>query len=604
MQTAETFRLGNIERVWRNIIPDIVPLDQGMNDLIEFHLCRDTELQFLIDTKHTDSQVSNVFSKLMILHLEEMENLEELCNGPLPFDFLKSLENLSINYCKNLQSLFKYIPNLCNLKSMILHGCSMVFLFQLSTFRSLVSLERLEIMNFEHLEYIITDERKGGESIEEIVVDDDDDDNDSRSRGAMFPKLVDLRIERCPELESILSFLSAHDLPALEYLQIRNCYNLKYIFGQDVKLGSLKQMELDGLLHFIDIFAKSYGTMTSAIKEPSPISMDISKPQTQLDDIKCNIFSCYGKTPLVSEDQQQDSLTPLVNLSPYVIEPDNIWQRARCLSRQSHILCNIKEIKLYSILNMESVFTLSIARRMLLETLTVEKCGILKHIIIDTGDDSGGNNLDDVFPKLKELYIQNCWYLKSIFGHYNDDHDHPNQIEIHLPALECLHLFYLPRLVAMSPKQYHTTFPSLKDLAFQKRPQVAAKCIGDCISNSVTTRCVDGTTIKELKGNMEHFLTLEKLFSNDSKVESIFCLTEVNEQQMNLGLQKIVLYDQHLMTVLKKKNGGREGGFRRRGKKKEEERFVFSFRVFIFIPPVCDPVRADLSCLINQTALI
>jgi len=104
MQEAEVIRLRRIEGGWRNIIPEIVPLDQGMNELVELTLRSISQLKFLIDTKHTESQVSKVFSKLVVLDLNELENLEKLFNGPLSFDSLNNLEKLSIYNCKHLKA--------------------------------------------------------------------------------------------------------------------------------------------------------------------------------------------------------------------------------------------------------------------------------------------------------------------------------------------------------------------------------------------------------------------------------------------------------------------------------------------------------------------
>ena len=327
MQEAEVLRLRRIEGGWRNIIPEIVPMDHGMNDLVELNLESISQLQCLIDTKHTESQASKVFSKLVVLHLYKLENLEELCNGPLSFDSLNSLEKLSISDCKHLKSLFKCNINLFNLKSVSLEGCPMLtYLFQQSTAAvSLLSLERLEINDCGCLEYII-DERKGQESRGEIV-----DDNNSTGQGSIFQKLEVLSIKECPELEFVLPFLSTHDLPALESITIESCDKLKYIFGQDVLLGSIKKMELGGIPNFINIFPECNRTMSSSVKKPS----SISEPQEQSDPIKCNMFSwtdiyfCgknYGhnklrsttntKIPLVSEDQPQDNR--MVTLLPSI----------------------------------------------------------------------------------------------------------------------------------------------------------------------------------------------------------------------------------------------------------------------------------------------
>ncbi|GAU42680.1 hypothetical protein TSUD_131080 [Trifolium subterraneum] len=60
------------------------------------------------------------------------------------------------------------------------------------------------------------DERKREESGGEIV----DEDNANTSHGSMFQKLEVLKIKKCPEVELILPFVSAHDLLTLESITI------------------------------------------------------------------------------------------------------------------------------------------------------------------------------------------------------------------------------------------------------------------------------------------------------------------------------------------------------------------------------------------------
>ena len=57
--------------------------------------------------------------------------------------------------------------------------------------------------------------------------------------------------------------------------------------------------------------------------------------------------------------------------------------------------------------------------------------------------------------------------------------------------------------------------------------------------------------LQELSGNVDHFLALERLdVNNNTKVESIICLNEINEQQMNLALKNINLDVLPMMTCL------------------------------------------------------
>jgi hypothetical protein len=152
-------------------------------------------------------------------------------------------------------------------------------------------------------------------------------------------------------------------------------------------------------------------------------------------------------------------------------------------------LVNISKIK--------SLFILSIAPKMSLESLTIYRCDELEHVVVDIGDGSGGNELGiNVFPKLKALHVYYCEKLEYIFGNMNasDDYDQNNsEIQLHLPALKSLDLVNLPSLISMSPRQYHTTFPLLNNLLLSKCSQVDVKSIGDFTS---TSRHQDSTAIK------------------------------------------------------------------------------------------------------------
>ncbi|KEH33707.1 hypothetical protein MTR_3g048603 [Medicago truncatula] len=139
-------------------------------------------------------------------------------------------------------------------------------------------------------------------------------------------------------------------------------------------------------------------------------------------------------------------------------------------------MCKIKVITLVNLPRIKSVFILSVASGMLLETLTVKSCDELKHIIVDIGDGSGNDNI--VFPQLKELYVENCGKLEYIFGHIDDSDDHQNY-NPHLPALKCLKLCRLPSLTGMCTKNYRTTFPPLAVLELINCTQFDIKSIGD-----------------------------------------------------------------------------------------------------------------------------
>jgi hypothetical protein len=77
-------------------------------------------------------------------------------------------------------------------------------------------------------------------------------------------------------------------------------------------------------------------------------------------------------------------------------------------------MCNIKVIKLGWIRGIKSVFTLSVAQKMLsLESLSVFNCDELKYIIEE--DDDENKEISNVFPKLRTLAVIKCNKLEYVF---------------------------------------------------------------------------------------------------------------------------------------------------------------------------------------------
>ncbi|CAK8566068.1 unnamed protein product [Lathyrus sativus] len=383
IQAAEALRLRRIWWEWVNVIPEIVPMDHGMNDLVELQLSCISQLKCLIDNKHGNSQVTTVFSKLVKLVLTQMECLEELCNGPLSFNSLKSLEYLFITECNQLQRIFTCNLNLCNLKSLILIQCPMLIsISELTTSRSLVSLEKFEISKCEKIEYII-DEKKEKKSRGEIV-----DDDSMESHKSMFPKLRDLHIDQCHGLEFKFLLLSIQDLPALESLSISCSEKLQYIPSQYVLLGSLKNMKLRNLPNLINIFPKCHPTTSSG---------EASKPGKQLEPMEGSVFLWNNICCLGKKYRQKSMINASTTLS----------------------LNYLSWIKIERCEKLEFVFSTSILRCLpQLIFLKIEECKELKHLIEDDLENEKSitfRSANTYFPKLEILTVGNCNKLKCVF---------------------------------------------------------------------------------------------------------------------------------------------------------------------------------------------
>jgi len=86
---------------------------------------------------------------------------------------------------------------------------------------------------------------------------------------------------------------------------------------------------------------------------------------------------------------------------------------------------------------------------------------------------------------------------------------------------------------------------------------------------------------------MEHFVALERLKLDNSKVESICRLNEAGERQMNLGWQNIELHNLHMMTYLfvgLKNSFDLENLARLKIMGCEKLEIVFSTSIIMFLP--------------------
>ncbi|KAK7390568.1 hypothetical protein VNO78_25877 [Psophocarpus tetragonolobus] len=484
VQKTENLHLFELQEIWRSFIPAVVePRDQATGNLYELRLTRISQLHYLINTKHIGSQVQYGFSKLVVLVLKEMENLKKLFTGPLPFELLKSLEKLSILNCLNLQGkLFMSNITLCNLKSLGLFSCPMlVSVFQLSTAQSLLLLEDLSIDNCEKLKSIITYERKRQNLGEEIV----DGDNVDRTGGSLFTSLKTLRITRCPQLDFILPVVTSQDVPKLRVVEIRNCIELKYIFEpyqhkhdeQHFIFVALKEMVLETLPNFVDIFPECDESMCSFVKRSSPkVGSNTHKESTS---IRCNIFSWLKSTkvPLDSKDRYQHQSLSSVHASSVIEQELNVdLMKIQLIGPEIFFtLQNISELTIGKCKKVKVIFsTAKLECLPQLHTLSIFECNELKHVI----DEDIRNQRLSFFPRLKVLVITECKNLQCVF---------PMSTGKMVPELELLVIKEASKLeeVFGCESDQKVEIPNLKIVKFITLPNlckgIGFETVNDCL---------------------------------------------------------------------------------------------------------------------------
>ncbi|XP_019460168.1 PREDICTED: uncharacterized protein LOC109359929 [Lupinus angustifolius] len=492
---AEILHLKEMKRGWRNLIPEIVPMeDECMGDLVELSLESCLKVECLVNTQHNRSLV---FSKLEELKLSSMDSLKELCIGDIPSDFLESLKSISIEHCAHLQGiLFKKNTNLSHLKSVKLFDCQqLTFIFQISIVQSLALLEELRIGECKLLTNII------------------EDGNGPKSNLLIFPKLKTLEVESCDQLECILPVTFPRDIMLLQNIKISKCPKLKFIFYEEEDIPmSLQKVELCDMSNFFNISIESY----SLFKRSS--SRNYFKAKQKQYAIKLRSAS---RMKIQEEDGVTDHQISLVSSSDSPPQGLNIL-----------VVRNIKQLVLKDLHKIKYLFTLSTASSMMLEILIIDSCRELKHII-DIGDVGEGKNFD-VFLKLKELSMSWCSQLECMFGLMDDQNF--NEIHIHLPSLKKLNLQNLLKFSISS-----MTWIYLKEFVLIQCPDFSVNPISNMKIHLDSNKMVS-TTIEDIREMDKHFLSLETLTIENYKAENIFCVSGVKIiGQVRLGLQCLQL---------------------------------------------------------------
>jgi len=127
------------------------------------------------------------------------------------------------------------------------------------------------------------------------------------------------------------------------------------------------------------------------------------------------------------------------------------------------IMHNIRKIELKGFDKVKYLFKSSIASSLMLESLRIEQCDGLEHII-DIEDEYGKESLNAIFPNLRQLLVCDCRQLKYMLGQYPVVNQACEEIHIHLSSLEFLSLRNLPNFVSICATNNLTmTWPSLKE---------------------------------------------------------------------------------------------------------------------------------------------
>ncbi|RDX98021.1 Disease resistance protein, partial [Mucuna pruriens] len=401
---AEYLHLARLCGGYKNVIPSMDP--QGMNELILLFLesCGEIECLFdsnIITNSNVDMlQTEVVFSNLTVLNLYDLDSLREVFHDTSSRCSLENLQQLKIEYCKQLYYIsFPRNSKLYRLKEISISSCpKLTSLFMPSIADTLVLLESLEISECNELKHII-----------EWNVD-------------------------CAQTHTSLK------LPKLSTLRIKNCIKLEYIFpvcfGTEMEhhLSMFKHQshQLHSLPNLKTLYCSECPRLSKFFGQKAVIDSDIQQHTNEMEkDVLCLISSLEFKVGLQFKYLALEHVgveVPL-NLDLSNLELWNLFELKFIWKGPTNFLTLqlLDTIVVRGCPKLKTIFSPTIVRSLpMLEYLGIVNCEELEQIF----DSSDAQKLKSLyacsqqvcFPKLERIEIENCNKLKCLFYNFMAGH--------------------------------------------------------------------------------------------------------------------------------------------------------------------------------------
>ncbi|OMO52543.1 Disease resistance protein [Corchorus capsularis] len=440
------------------------------------------KLECLVDmTRKQHLPAIELMSNLEELQLTSMTSLKWLFNGECPNRLLQKLQSLVIRRCSSMTSLFP-----------------------LSFAQNLVQLKKVDIVDCNMLERLVTED----DNFQMYL-----SNNHDGHHPTCLQELEALEISNCSKLEYVLpSSLVGNGLPQLKNLTLRNLHELKQV----IPLGQGRNGGNDVCLKLLPMSLKTLQLSGCPKLRPFTVS---STHQMMWICIEGSESNQLFNIPVVAQGRVNSSNKEYAVIGNHVEEMFHLHESGNILSiltmfevknlpelrviwrcpKQLMTLQNLEDIEVFGCNRLRYVFSPLLARNLpKLRHLKIEKCEDLEQIV-DASSSSpqdpeqqslniisfpnlmqieieSCNNLKYVFPisivadlqRLGNIWISKARKLEQVFGCEDKadakDHDQVEETVLLLPRLHKLYLQVLPSLISFSSVDYHFLFPSLYKL--------------------------------------------------------------------------------------------------------------------------------------------
>ncbi|RDY13693.1 putative disease resistance protein, partial [Mucuna pruriens] len=495
LTSVEDLSFANLKRV-KDVLYELN--DEGFPQLKHLHIQDSDELLHIIDSRGLVNPHS-AFPNLETLVLRSLNNIEEICHGPIPTPSFEKLQVIKVGGCDRLKNLFLYslVRNLSQLHEMEISKCKdmkeiiamekqedekEVPKIVLPELRSLTLIGLPMLQSF----YLSLTVDKGNPSIESIPlalfneqvvmpkleilrlcdIDTCNIWDDQFLVHSCIQNLTHLTLFGCKRLTSLFSPSVARGLVKLKYLDINLCSMLQEIFVQDKEVTVVEYTLTLTVVQFPNL-----ETLRIAKCDLKSIWPNRLAPNSFCKLEKINIANCrrldYVFPICLAKELRQIQFLQIYNCAiENIVEKGDSCDLMHVNLEKLYVLycCNIKTIVPSSVL-----FST-------LDELIVHGCRGVVNILMPSTTIS--------LPKLRILTIEKCHELEEIYGSKNEG-DAPRD-EIVFTKLEKLTLKYLPRLKSFCQGSYDIKFRSLQMVSLILCPKMETFCHGKLTTPSHT----------------------------------------------------------------------------------------------------------------------
>ncbi|TYJ29545.1 hypothetical protein E1A91_A06G075100v1 [Gossypium mustelinum] len=519
----KSLRLSNLKLLYLHNLSNLSCIGElptqhgdGLNGLTSLQLRDCKDLECLVDIT-TGNGPTFAFTNLKRLSIEDMFGFETLCKGHHPPQgFLQSLKVVNIKGCRKLEILFS--PSIT---------------------QSLVFLEELTIEFCRELRTLFS-----------VLENDGGIRSNSCFPPFCLPKLKTLYIRLCSKLEYVLPITLAQGLPALASISVFGCDELKHVFSMPKEQDGVELHGLENLTSFVpeNFFIKAPALKSlEAYECPKVMNFHIQQVNKQLTlkELSCNtnlipdvhsrhldgltsldIYHWWGGECLV--DKSQAKMGILQNLKDLRVSYSSMSEVFRIdeglYNREENqapqLLLNLEQLQLKRLPYLRWIVQgpIHCVNLQSLKVLEITHCNKLTSIF--------SISVVQTLRSLEELKIYDCDKLKSVLMELEIDTE-PNKLC--LPNLKTVEIVKCPSLEYVFPLALTQGFPRLQKVQLVKLRNMRGFVAGN---NFVQAPALEILIIKELCSAFTNFVFQKEVNKCDPLKELTFCTKSIDGEDV------------------------------------------------------------------------